>query len=100
MGTRLELHEDLLQFAPNVYFQPPSGFRMKYPCIVYNKVNKSTSLANNSIYLSKQGYNLMVIDQDPDSKIADNVGEHFQYCSINQYYTVDNLNHTTLTLYY
>lgn len=100
MGSRLDLQEELEKFLPNVYYQPPSTKTMKYPCIVYNKIPKSKSLANNGVYLSKQGYQLMVIEHDPDSKIADEIELSFWNCSISQYYTVNNLNHTTLNLYY
>lgn len=100
MGSRLELHSELLSFASNVYFQPPENLQLKYPCIIYNKTGKDRKLANNGIYLSLQEYQMMVIDPNPDSEIANNVESYFTSCVISQYYTVDNLNHTTLTLYY
>lgn len=100
MGSRIALHNELLKFIPNVYFQPPSNIKMVYPCIVYNKTGKNRHFADNVVYLSQQGYRLMVIESDPDSVIADNIETHFKHCLIDQYYTVDNLNHTTLSLYY
>jgi len=100
MDDRLKLHDRLLTFSPNVYYQPPSDVKMIYPCIVYSKSDKSRKFGNDNVYLAIQGYKLTVIDRDPDSNIADRIEDVFQYCSIDQYYTVDNLNHTTLTLYY
>lgn len=100
MPSRLELHDELLTFLPNVYFQPPSGFQMVYPCIVYNKTGKMRHFANDVIYKSQQEYVLMVIDKNPDSTVADSIEKYFPSCGIDQYYTVDNLNHTTLKLYY
>lgn len=100
MGDRLELHNELLNFCPNVYFQPPSSKTMEYPCIVYNKTGKSRQFGNDHIYLTKQEYQITVMDRDPDTKIPDNVESHFQYCVITQYYTVNNLNHTNLNLFY
>lgn len=100
MASRLELHNELLKFLPNVYFQPPSNVQIVYPCIVYNKTRKNKYLANDSIYLNTQEYRITVIDRNPDSIIADAMETSFQYCSIDQYYTKDNLNHTILTLYY
>lgn len=100
MASRLELHDELLKFVPNVYFQPPSTIQMTYPCIVYNKTGKSRHFANDVVYLSQQEYRLMLIEKNPDSVVADNIEKHFQHCAISQYYTVDNLNHTTLNLYY
>lgn len=100
MASRLDLHDKLLEFLPNVYFQPPSNIQMVYPCIVYNKNGKNRRFGNDAIYFTKQGYQIMVIDKNPDSIIADNIEEQLEYCSISQYYTIDNLNHTTLSLYY
>lgn len=100
MPSRLELHSELLTFLPNVYFQPPSNIQMKYPCIVYNKTPKNKLTANNGVYSSTQGYQVMIIENNPDSDVADRIESHFQYCAITQYYAVDNLNHTTITLYY
>lgn len=73
---------------------------MTYPCIVYNKTGRNRHFGNDIIYLSQQGYQLMVIDINPDSEVADSIEKHFEHCVINQYYTADNLNHTTLSLYY
>ena len=100
MGTRLELHDELLVFLPNVYYQPPSGLKMVYPCIVYNRSGKTREHANNDIYLQNQEYQVTVIDKNPDSNIADRIEEHFDYAAINQYYTVDNLNHVSINLTY
>lgn len=100
MADRLQLHTELLKFMSNVYFQPPSNLQMVYPCIVYNKTGKNRHFGNDVIYLSQQGYQLTVVEKNPDSKVADNIENHFQHCAINQYFVKDNLHHTTLSLYY
>lgn len=100
MGSRLELHDLLLEYSDNVYYQPPSTINMKYPCIVYNKSGKDILYADNKKYRNIQNYHLTVIDRDPDSKIADRLESDIVGCVVSQYYTVDNLNHTTLNLYY
>lgn len=100
MGYRLDLQEELKSFIPNVYFQPPANIKMKYPCIVYNKTDKARKFGNDRLYIWTQQYKLTVIESDPDSTVADNIEEHFQYCTTDQNFTVDNLNHTTLLLYY
>lgn len=100
MANRLSLHDELLKFIPNVYFQPPATLQMVYPCIVYRKTNKMRHFGNDIIYLSQQQYQITVIEKNPDSKVADNIESHFPHCAIDQYYTVDNLNHTTINLYY
>lgn len=100
MGSRLELHDELLEFADNVYFQPPSDYKLKYPCIIYQKNNNNRVFGNDSLYLKKQGYQVTVIDRNPDTMTADDLEDKFQYCAISQYFTIDNLNHITLELYY
>lgn len=100
MPSREQLDAELMTFLPNVYFQPPSGFRMTYPCIVYRKTGKMRHFANDFVYKSQQEYTLLVIDRNPDSTVADDIEKHFPSCGINQYYTVDNLHHTSLSLYY
>jgi hypothetical protein len=100
MGSRLDLHNELLQFCSTVYFQPPSNIQMEYPCIVYTKTGKNRHFADDVIYLSQQGYKITVISGDPDNEIADNIENHFQNCVVNQYYIYDSLNHASLSLYY
>lgn len=100
MGDRLALHDELLRFVPNVYFQPPSNVRMVYPCIVYSKTDKVIKFGNNKRYFSKQVYQIMLVERVPDSGVADDIEGSFQNCSIEQYYTMDNLNHTIIELYY
>lgn len=100
MGSRLDLHTELLKFCPNAYFQPPTNIQMSYPCIVYNKTGKVRQAANNGIYQSNQEYNITLIERNPDSDVADQMEKHFQHCVITQYYTAENLNHTNLQLYY
>lgn len=100
MGTRLELHGELLTIVDRAYFQAPSNINMTYPCVVYNKAPAQKLNADNTTHRNTQQYRLTVIDRNPDSTIADELVEHFQYCSITNYFVVDNLNHTILTLYY
>lgn len=100
MGTRLELHSELLKYYPNVYFQPPSNYKMNYPCIVYNRSDLYNQYGNNASYILKQEYSVMLIEKDPDSKVAMDMVKNFEYCKIQQYYEVDNLHHTTLNITY
>jgi hypothetical protein len=100
MGSRLELHSALLEFCPNVYFQPPSNVTMKYPCIVYSKNLKLNLYGSDVVHFTKQEYRVTVIDVNPDSVIADEIEGALKYCTVYQRMTVSNLNHTILSLYY
>lgn len=100
MADRLELHNELLAMCPNVYFQPPSNLTMTYPCIVYAKLNRMKLYGSDVIHFAKQQYRLTIIDRNPDTNIPDMIEKNLRYCGIDQYYTINNLNHTVLSLYY
>jgi hypothetical protein len=106
MASRLDL-QDLLQTLigvrideePNVYFQPPSTVKMNYPCIVYSRNSANTQFANDSPYLHKIRYQILVIDKNPDSIIPEKVAM-LPMCLFDRHYTADNLNHDAYNLYY
>lgn len=101
MANRLELHELLCETlgSRQVYFQPPSSIRMKYPAIVYSRSRIGNKFANDFIYNQSYQYSITVIDEDPDSEIVERVSK-LPMCSFDRHYTADNLNHDTFTIYY
>lgn len=101
MASRLELHDVLegILGTDNVYFQPPSSFQMKYPCIVYERSNEFYRFADNMKYVDRDTYDITVIDRDPDSEIPDRVSA-LPYSSFNRFFISDNLNHTVYQLIY
>lgn len=99
-ADRERLHDKLLMFCSNVYFQPPSSTKMVYPCIVYNKSGVDTLNANNRNYKLSDVYQVTVIDRDPDTVIPETLVRTFSMCSVTTTFVSDNLNHTVLTLYY
>lgn len=100
MGTRLELHDELLQFIPNVYFQPPSDLAMKYPCIAYQKTTNQRVYSNNHVYKKVQEYQLTIMDFNPDNDLTDRILEHFEYSSSGSNFVLNRLNHSTIKLYF
>ncbi len=101
MASRLELHELLCETlgSRQVYFQPPSSIRMKYPAIIYSRSRIGNKFANDFIYNQSYQYSITVIDEDPDSEIVERVSK-LPMCSFDRHYTADNLNHDTFTIYY
>lgn len=101
MASRLQLHEILcnIEGIEKVYFTPPEDIRMVYPCIVYKPGVPDVKYANNRKYINTNCYKLTVIDEDPDSVIPHSVSE-LPLCTMDAFYTADNLNHTVFTLYY
>ncbi len=101
MGSRLKLQSELEKIlgSRNVYFQPPSSLKIKYPAIVYSRNSIDNNFANNSVYKQDMSYMLTVIYTDPDSEIPINISK-MKKCRFDRHYTADNLNHDVFTLYY
>jgi len=98
--NRIKLHNELLEFSDNVYFQPPESLRMNYPCIVYSKAGDFETQANDGYYIGMKEYDLTLIGYSPDSELPEEIRDHFRMCSITQYYVTDSLQHVKLKLYY
>lgn len=101
MASRLQLQTELEELlgSRNVYYQPPASVRMKYPAIVYSRSRIENQHANNNVYMQKYFYELIVIDEDPDSEIVEKVSK-LPACRFDRHYESDNLNHDAFTLYY
>lgn len=101
MANRLTLHSKLCTIlgSRNAYFQPPASLKMKYPAIKYSIKPGSPSYANNAIYRDKDCYEVILIDEDPDSVLFDKL-KKLPYCKFDNFYTADNLNHWVFTLYH
>lgn len=83
----------------HVYFDPPEGFKMSYPCIVYKRSRIDTDFADNNPYALRKRYEITVIDKDPDSSIPDKVAM-LPMCRFDREFTYDNLHHDVFTLVY
>jgi hypothetical protein len=98
--TRREELQDLLEeITEYVYFQPPSGFQMKYPCIVYILDDMNTRFADNAPYTVEKRYQLTVIDRDPNSMIPDSVAL-LPKCIFDRYFPSSGLNHYVFQIFY
>lgn len=100
MPAPLKLHNKLLEILSHVYFQPPSGVRMLYPCIVYSKKPAQIEYANDNHYKKDDEYQVTVLDMEPDSAYAYTILEKFRYSSITSYFVMNNVNHTNIKLYF
>ena len=109
MRTRLELQNELVSlFNPDgsqqtirIYFDPPEGTKLTYPCLLYEYAGYRTDYGDNIHYLRNRSYDLTFIDQDPDSLWPERMYDHFvPYCSPGKPYCADNLYHFPCTIYY
>nr|DAF18934.1 MAG TPA: tail completion protein [Caudoviricetes sp.] len=101
MNSRLELHEVLCGVLGNrnAYFQPPSNIKMKYPAIIYKRDDIINSQANNEVYKQAKKYQLIVIDQNPDSEIVQKISK-LSRIRYDRHYVSDGLNHDVFTIFY
>lgn len=101
MDRRLSLHNLLVDTlgSSNVYFQPPESIKMQYPAIVYSRDYVDTNHANNRPYHQTDRYQIILIDQDPDSEIIQKL-KALPMCEYDRHYAADNLNHDVFTIYY
>lgn len=100
MSKRLKLQEileDILGSEERVYFQPPPSLIMKYPAIVYSKADILNHNANNDVYLQTDSYQVVVIDEDPDSDISERVSK-IPTIRFDRHYAADNLNHDVYSI--
>lgn len=86
----------------NVYFQPPPGFMLKYPCIVYNRSPLFTIKADDTNYLNRGHFSVTYIDSNVERSIAmmSTILDSFDHISVERSFVSDNLNHDVYNLYY
>lgn len=101
MAPRTELHEKLVEIlgSRNVYYQPPSNIKMKFPAIEYHLSKIDPLHADNDAYLFHTSYDLTLIEKVPDSDIISKL-LRLPYCSFDRSFISDNLHHYTFTLFY
>lgn len=100
-NRRVQLQRNLenLLGSRNVYFQPPTGTQLKFPCIVYNLEHAADQHAEDKIYRRLYRYRLTYITKDPDDPMTEKIDD-IRYCSFINFFTSDNLNHYVYTIYY
>ena len=101
MDKRLQLHDVLCEVlgSSNVYYQPPASINMEYPAIKYSRNDIGNTFADDSVYMQSHAYQIIVIDEDPDSEIVKKVSK-LPMCNFVQHYEADNLNHDVFTIYF
>lgn len=101
MRTRIDFHNLLLTIEgpKKVYYQPPEGHRMVFPCIQYSLSNNQARHANDGLYLNKKSYEVMVIDPNPDSEIPDAI-QNLPLTRFNRKYISENNYYSVFTVYY
>lgn len=102
MGKDRELlHNMLVEIlgSNNVYYSPPDDMQLVYPCIIYQVDILGSAFADNTRYIKRNQYQITVIDEDPDSKIAEKILD-LPSAYFDTFYPSNNLNHWQLSLYF
>ena len=107
MDRRRKLHEILCGIINmresdgdrHVYFQPPESVKMKYPAIRYSLSDISNTRADDSVFIQRLAYELVLIDEKPNSKYLGPISS-LPYCRFDRSYVSDNFNHFVFTIYY
>lgn len=105
MKSRLELDDILAGIIGitesdgdrHTYYNPPPSVRMRYPAIKYSLSGIASKYANNGVYNAAPTYELILIDEDPDSQYLIPL-MHLPQCRFNRHYKAENLNHWVFTI--
>lgn len=106
MNDRLILDEVLAQILDltesdgdrHTYFDPPPSVQMRYPAIVYSLSDIGGIFANNGLYKTEPSYEVILIDEDPDTIYLEQILA-IPYCKFVRFYRADNLNHWVFKIY-
>lgn len=101
-SKRLELHKllKLHSTIQNVYFSPIDSVSLKYPAMVYSETDRADIYADDSVYLFRVSYTVVVIDRDPVfvTNTVDNLKVNFPYSTVKTTYIKNNLYHKVIVI--
>lgn len=97
---RKHIHTVLAEICPTVYYEPPTGQQIKYPCIIYRRGNLNKKRANDKVYGYRVQYELTLITKNPEENDMFEQLLNLDYCSFDRHYTADNLYHDSFSLYF
>lgn len=103
MRTRIDFRNMLEEtVGPDVklYFQPPEGQSLKYPCIIYSRGTPITRHANDNKYLKLKSYDVLLIVPDAEDTELSEIIENIKYSRPGKPYISDRLYHYPFTIYY
>lgn len=82
------------------YFQPPTGYQISYPALIYRLDDLKDKYASNRVYNRKHAYAVLLITDEPDNEFVDKMDD-LPYCHMSGHpYVNDNLYHYPFTIYY
>lgn len=96
---RSELSAILHGLCDHVYFQPPTGKMLEYPCIIYNLDGMDVRHADNGPYQLYDEYSITYITRDPDDANIRSIAL-LPLCRMSNTSSINNLHHSYYKLYF
>ena len=92
----------LVHNTENVYYDPPTGITMEFPCFRFELNNYDIRRADNKAYAMKPRWAVTYITRDIEEieDVAKEMLDIFQYCNFDTSYRADNLQHAVFNLYF
>lgn len=102
MDRRLQLQELLESILGSdaVYFQPPSGMDMVYPCFVYSLDDVVVQHANNRPYKDTDRYSVQYITRRASDSAPWRAVLALPMATFDRSYPAGGLNHTSINLHF
>lgn len=102
MAQRPDLQSEfeILMEGGMVKYQPPPGYQLTYPCIIYSQSNGQTRFAGNRPYTFTKKYTVTLISRDPDDPLVEKLAMHFPMFTMDRAFSTEGLHHYVFTLYY
>ena len=99
---RAELQTKLEEIlgSRNVYYQPPDGKQIMYPCIIYSLSRVDIMRADDQAYQKYVCYYVTVMDKKPTSDIYDQILDEFPMSRLERTAVTDKINHWYMTIYW
>lgn len=83
-----------------VYFQPPSGTNVEYPCIIYELSRTDVHPADNSKFIKYNEYHVKHLFKSLKNELKDNLLDHFHHISHDTRFVSNSIYNDDFTLFY
>ena len=95
-----ELLRSTFGSSVHYYFQPPTGYQIMYPALIYRLDDLRDHYSDNCVWNRRHAYAILLILDEPDNELVDKL-DSLPYCHMSgRPYTNDNLYHYPFTIYY
>lgn len=98
---RIKMHnrfKELLE-SNEVYYNPPDGKKIKYPCIIYKDKNFDIRYASDKAYKYDRVYQVSLIGSRPIDDLKNKLLLELSYIRFDNSFVSDNLYHYVYTKY-